>query len=91
MTSKLIQIGNSKGVRLPKALIEQAGLKGEVTLRVQGQSIVIEPKRKPKHPREGWEEQIKAEIAKHGNELTDEDREWLDAPLSEEADKELEW
>jgi antitoxin MazE len=90
MTAKLIQIGNSKGVRLPKALIEQAGLKTEVTIRVEGQSIIIEPQKK--HPRAGWDEAFKKAIAEHGNELTDEDREWIDAPLSQEADKELgEW
>jgi antitoxin MazE len=84
--SKLVRIGNSRGIRLPKALLEQAELSDEVTLRVRGRSIIIEP---AKHPRAGWEEAMKAAVAE-GNDLTAEDREWLDAPLDPELD-EKEW
>lgn len=41
MKTRLVQIGNSRGVRLPKLLIEQAGLAEEVELRVRRGSIVI--------------------------------------------------
>lgn len=37
----LVRIGNSRGVRLPKVLIEQAGLEDEVELEVRGSTIVI--------------------------------------------------
>jgi antitoxin MazE len=90
MTVKLVQIGNSKGIRIPKALLEQAGLEGEVNLRLEGREIVIGPKAK-KEPRAGWIEAFERAIAKHGNELTDEDREWLNAPLSQKADKDWTW
>ena len=53
MRSKIVKIGNSQGVRIPKPLIEEAGLSGEVELRVQDGAIVIEPYRVV---REGWEE-----------------------------------
>ena len=36
MRSKIVRIGNSQGVRLPKLMIEQAGLSDEVELRVEG-------------------------------------------------------
>ncbi len=32
-TARLVQIGNSRGVRIPKPLIEEAGLTDEVELR----------------------------------------------------------
>jgi len=37
----LVRIGNSRGVRLPKPLIEEAGLTEEVELRVQEGAIII--------------------------------------------------
>jgi antitoxin MazE len=94
MKTKLVRIGNSRGVRLPKALIEQVGLRDNtVELIVRDDEIVLRsPKRKRrKNPREGWEEQIKKAIAEHGDELTDEDKDWLNADLSPEADKESTW
>lgn len=41
MKAKLVRIGNSRGVRLPKALIEEAQLTDEVNLRVQDGALVI--------------------------------------------------
>jgi antitoxin MazE len=72
---------------LPKALIEQTGLGEDITLRAVGSRIIIEGRA---NPRAGWVEAAKAVNAEHGNELTEEDREWLDAPLSSEFD-EKEW
>ena len=53
MRSKIVRIGNSQGVRLPKLMIEQAGLTEEVELRVEAGQIVIESSRKA---RAGWAE-----------------------------------
>ena len=53
MKARLVQIGNSRGVRLPKPLIEEIGLTDEVELRVREGAIVILPARAP---REGWAE-----------------------------------
>lgn len=53
MKTKLIPIGNSRGVRIPKPLLEQAGLEDEVELRVADGGIVIEAARAP---RSGWAE-----------------------------------
>ncbi len=51
MKAKLVPIGNSRGVRIPKPLIQQANLSDEVDLQVRGTSIVIssEPT-----SRKGW-------------------------------------
>ena len=53
MKTKIVRIGNSRGVRIPKPLLERAGLRDEVTLRVEDGSIVIEGRAQP---RAGWKE-----------------------------------
>ncbi len=51
MKTKLVPIGNSRGIRLPKTLIQQANLGDDVELQVQKDSIIISNVR---HPRSGW-------------------------------------
>ena len=41
MKTRLVRIGNSRGVRLPKAIIAQAGLTEEVELGVRDGAVVI--------------------------------------------------
>ena len=41
MKARLVRIGNSRGVRLPKAIIAQAGLTEEVELGVRDGAVVI--------------------------------------------------
>ena len=53
MRSKIVRMGNSQGVRLPKLMIEQAGLSHEVELRVEAGQIVIAA---PRVARAGWAE-----------------------------------
>jgi antitoxin MazE len=53
MKTKIVRIGNSRGVRIPKPLLEQAGLENEVLLRVVEEGIVIEAAHQP---RAGWGE-----------------------------------
>ncbi len=52
MQAKLIDIGNSKGVRLPKAVIEQAGLSDKLDIEVSGDAVII---RSTGRPRENWD------------------------------------
>ncbi len=61
MKSKLIRIGNSRGVRLPKPLLEQAGLEDEVQIRVEAGSIVITA---TGSPRAGWAEAASRQTSK---------------------------
>ena len=51
MKARIVRIGNSRGVRIPKPLIEETGLDGEVEIRVKDNSLVISPLSRP---REGW-------------------------------------
>jgi antitoxin MazE len=48
MKTRLVRIGNSRGVRIPKPLIEQVGLEDEVELRVVPDGLIIESARKPR-------------------------------------------
>lgn len=56
MKARLIQIGNSRGVRLPKPLIKDAGLEDEVDIQLRDRSIVITSTKKL---RAGWSESAK--------------------------------
>ena len=48
MTTTIISIGNSKGVRIPKVLLEESGLDNEVELEVKKGEIRIIPAKKNK-------------------------------------------
>jgi antitoxin MazE len=51
MKSRIVQIGNSRGIRLPKVLLDEAQLADEVELEAEPGRIVI---RSGKQPRAGW-------------------------------------
>ena len=57
MKTELIRIGNSRGIRIPKPLIEQCGLGNTVELRVDNNHLVISAGRRP---RDGWTEAFRA-------------------------------
>lgn len=52
MKTRLVRIGNSRGLRLPKPLIEEAGFKDEVEVTLRGGALIITS---ADHPRAGWE------------------------------------
>lgn len=51
--ARIVAIGNSQGIRIPKPLLEQAGLAGDVELHAESGRIVIAA---PRHARAGWAE-----------------------------------
>lgn len=51
MKGRIVRVGNSRGVRLPKPLLEQAGLHEEVEIYAERGRIVIESATRP---RMGW-------------------------------------
>ena len=53
----LVRIGNSRGIRIPKPLIEQCGFCDTVELHVEQDRLVIAPDRPP---RQGWKEAFAA-------------------------------
>ena len=80
MKTRIVQIGNSRGIRLPKVLLEEAQLADEVELRAEKGRIVI---RAAGRPRAGW-----AAAARHMRERG-EDR--LLDPLTSTRFDEEEW
>lgn len=52
MKTKIVKIGNSRGVRIPKSFIDESGLKSEVELEVTDGKIIIKPISKA---RESWD------------------------------------
>lgn len=52
MKARLVRIGNSRGVRLPKAVIDQAALEDVVELEVEERRVIISAIRSP---RAGWD------------------------------------
>ena len=79
---KIIRIGNSRGIRLSKSLIEQYNMKDEVLLEAKKDSIVI---RAVENPRQGWEKSFEKMRIKRDDVLLDNGTE-----LESEWDKE-EW
>ena len=53
MRIELVRIGNSRGIRIPKPIIEQCGFGDTVELQVEKDRLVITPDRPP---RQGWKE-----------------------------------
>ncbi len=78
MEAKLVKIGNSRGVRLPKTVLIQTGMTERIEIEARGCNIILKP---VKELRSGWE----AIFARGGCDLTEEDRTWLDAELASAA------
>ena len=57
MKTKIVRIGNSRGIRIPKSLLHQCHLDGPVEVDVQGNQLVV---RSLAHPRSGWEDAFRA-------------------------------
>jgi antitoxin MazE len=68
MRAKLVPIGNSKGIRLPQAVLEQIGLIDAIDLEVRKDHLIIRPAKKP---REGWDEAFRKAGAPANDELLD--------------------
>jgi antitoxin MazE len=77
MKTRIVRIGNSQGIRIPKPLIEQSGLTEDVVILVEGNTLVIKP---ASRPRDNWEETFQS-MAETGD----------DMPLDEESPKLSSW
>ena len=79
MQTQIIQIGNSLGLRLPKAVLESLQLKrsSPLSIKAKGNSIILSPIHAP---RSGWPEAFAADPGL-GEDL------WGDVPVGEAWDK----
>ena len=82
MKTRIVRIGNSRGVRLPKVVLEEAQLPDEVELRAErGRIIICSATR----PRAGWAEAARRMRARGEDQL-------LDPPVATQFDrKDWEW
>jgi antitoxin MazE len=78
--TRIVQIGNSKGIRVPKALLEQAQLPDEIELQAEHGRLIV---RAAQGPRAGWADAAKAMHALGDDQL-------LDATTSNQFD-DTEW
>ena len=79
--TRIVKIGNSQGIRIPKLLLEQTNLGEDVELEAHADRIVI---RGATVPRAGWEEKFR-KMAAHG------DDQLLDDVVSTTTWDETEW
>jgi antitoxin MazE len=84
MKTRIVPIGNSKGIRIPKLLLEQSGFGDEVEIELQDGTIVIRP---ASQPRQGWDEAFRAMAERGDDALLD-----PELPVTVEADdQEWQW
>jgi antitoxin MazE len=68
MKARIVRIGNSRGIRLPKTLLQEAQLDDEVELQAEPGRILISKMAKP---RAGWAEAARRMRARDEDRLTD--------------------
>jgi len=68
MRASIVRIGNSQGIRIPKVVLEQTRLHGEVDLEVKDEKIIISPVNKP---RQDWDRQFKLMAERGDDKLLD--------------------
>jgi antitoxin MazE len=70
MTTRIVRIGNSQGIRIPKLLLEQTGLCGEVEICAQDDTLIIRPARRP---RPGWADAFRVMARRGDDALVDDE------------------
>jgi len=66
--TRIVRVGNSRGIRIPKPLLEQTGMRGEVDVAIQGNALVI---RSVGRPRAGWADAFRAMARRGDDQLLD--------------------
>lgn len=81
MRVNLVKIGNSRGIRIPRSVIEQCGFADVVEMHVEAGRLVLA---QPAKARDGWDEAFARAAAPGDDGL-------LDAETRVEAFDEAEW
>lgn len=68
MKARIVRIGNSQGIRIPKLLLERSNLAEEVELEAEDNRIII---RSIKQPRQDWERAFRAMAERGDDEVID--------------------
>jgi antitoxin MazE len=61
--TRLVKIGNSQGVRIPKLVLDQLNLSSDIELEVQDDHLIVRPSTRP---RADWREHFR-QMAEHGD------------------------
>lgn len=79
MIVSVVSVGNSRGIRIPKAILEQLAIGDSLDLEIEEKRLVLTPV--PRQARQGWEEAFRSMsdrgddrllIAEDANEYADE-------------------
>lgn len=70
MRTRIVKIGNSQGIRIPKLLLERSKLAEEVELEAEDNRIII---RSTKEPRQDWKRAFRAMAERNDDVLLDSD------------------
>ncbi len=68
--TRIVKIGNSQGIRIPKPILEQVDIGDEVELEVKNGQLIVRQAREPRH---GWEDKFATMAAKGDDLLLDAD------------------
>ncbi len=68
MRTRIVKIGNSQGIRIPKLLLERSNLAEEVELEAEDDRIII---RSMKQPRQDWESAFRVMAERGDDSLLD--------------------
>ncbi|MEI7644200.1 MAG: AbrB/MazE/SpoVT family DNA-binding domain-containing protein [Chloroflexales bacterium] len=66
--TRLVKIGNSQGIRIPKVLLDQAGLTQDIELEVHADHLLIRPAHRS---RDGWEDSFRQMAMNHDDQFID--------------------
>jgi antitoxin MazE len=84
MKTRIVRFGNSRGLRIPKLLLDQTGLSGEVEIAAADNALIIRPIRRP---RDGWEEAFQKMVERGDDAILDD----VLPSLSQWDEDEWEW
>jgi antitoxin MazE len=89
MKTNIVQIGNSKGIRIPKTLLEQMQFEKSVEFQVTPEGLLLRPVQEKENvlPRAGWEEMFQAALAENDDDAP-EFADWNNDKLTEFDEKE---
>ena len=53
LRTRIIRIGNSQGIRIPRTILDQIQLSTDVEMEIDNEQLII---RRAQQPRQGWDE-----------------------------------
>jgi antitoxin MazE len=65
MRARIVKIGNSQGIRIPKPLLEQLNINEDVDIEIENNQIIIRPVARP---RAGWDAAFQ-KMAENGDDV----------------------